>query len=170
MVIITPSLRRKKKSKYKAVFLQKDKDSYLEIGSCFIEDIGKKTFSFKNHSYEINLKNKLFRDKQGYTILFYTYNGDMLSFNEATALMDAEELDAFIEQNIFGQLARALRESLTGTKGGWLVPIIIGGVLGGAIGWLVSAQYSPKQIQYVPLNQTGIPTAFSLFIQVLLWL
>lgn len=165
-----PSLRRKKKSKYKAVFLSKEQDSYVEIGSTQIEDIGKKTFSFKNHTYEIALENKLFRDKQGNTILFYIWNGDMLSFKEAVALMDSEELDAYVEQNIFGQLARALRESLTGTKGGWLIPIIIGGVLGGAIGWLVSAQYSPKQIQYVPLNQTGIPTALSLFVQVLLWL
>lgn len=153
------SLRKKKKSKYKAVFLQKEQDSYVEIGNCIIEDIGKETFSHNGHSYEIKLENKLFRDKNGYTVLFYVWNGDMLSFGEAEALMGAEELDDYVEKNIFGQLARALRESLTGTKGGWLVPIIIGSILGIAIGYFVGMNYSPPHIQYVYLNQTGLPQA-----------
>jgi uncharacterized membrane protein YeaQ/YmgE (transglycosylase-associated protein family) len=148
--------KNKSNTKYKAVFLQKEQMGYVEIGNCRIEDIGKETFTYNSHSYEINLKNKLFRDSKGFTVLFYVFNGDMLTFGEAKALMNSDELDAYIEQNIFGQLARALRESLVGNKGGWLMPIIIGAILGVAIGYFVGMNYGAKTtIQY--LNQTVTP-------------
>ena len=149
-------LGRKPKSVYKAVFLRKEKNGYLAIDSkeLTMEDIGKETFSYKGHTYQVKLENDVYTEKDGKVILFYEYSkGDMLTFKIAKSLMGAEELDDFVEKNIFGQLARALRESLGAGKG-WLLPIIIGAVLGIAIGYFIGLNYAPKEtiIQY--LNQT----------------
>lgn len=151
---------RKPKTKYRAVFLAKDGNGFKEVDSLRLSDIGKKTFSYKKHSYQVKLENDLYTDKQGNVLLFYEFGkGSMLTFKEAKALMNSDELDEYIEQNIFGQLARVLRESLKGDSKSWIIPIAIGGILGGAIGYFVGMNYGAKTVVQT-LNQT-IPTAIT---------
>lgn len=149
---------RKARSHFKAVFLQKDKNGFIEIDSTFIQDVSSETFSYKGHSYEVNLENDVFTDRKGVIYLFYeATKGNMLTFKQAKALMSTEELDDFIAKNIFGQLARVLRESLQGVSKGWLVPIIVGAILGIAIGYFIGMNYSPVKTVVEYYNQTQVP-------------
>jgi hypothetical protein len=153
----------KAKSKYKAIFLQKAASGYIELDSC-IPNISEKTFSYKGHSYEIKLENELYTTRSGQTILFYESEGSMLTFKQAKALMTAKELDEFVEQNIFGQLARSLRESLSGINKSWLIPIILGCAIGIGIGYMVGQNYNQHTvIQFVNQTQTGIQIILSRF-------
>jgi len=126
------------KKRYIAVFLIKELDSYTIIGKKLFNpsNVSENGISYKGNSYIIDTSERTF--SKGLNQIYYIDKNtkDQLLFSEIkrkTSKVDTGIIDMIIRKKIIKQLTSELGN--TDYKS-LLMYIIIGGIVGGLIGWI----------------------------------
>jgi hypothetical protein len=151
-------------------------DKFVEIDTIKIK-IDEKKFTYGKKDFMFNPKHIAFSDAKNNYYAYDFDKGTPLKFNlaglnekgesnqnqqlmfkaiELPAKISIEDVDRYVNSGIIAQIIAGL-EKPKSSKYGALLYIILGAVLGGAIGFIISQQITPTKTVYVIPTPTPTP-------------
>jgi len=129
---------------YKILLFRNINGSYIQVEK-IKHKVTNEKFRYNNKDFKFNAGNIAFSDEK---CNYYAYDFDLgtqLSFNERNLPKNISigELDAYVNRAVISQIIAGLEKRKEDNKGK-LMLVVLAGIMGGAIGFIIGQQIAPK--------------------------